>query len=316
MKILIIGAKGMLGQELVKLYQQDNSDEYEVVAWDKDDIDVRDFDNLKNKINEVWPDVIYNAVAYNAVDSCEDDEEEHEKAKILNTELPGELAKIAQGLDAVLVHYSSDYVFDGQRPSYKGGERAPHCCGSGCDGCQYQGQEETVTHWQYMEGDQPKPLSRYGWTKYKGEEAIEEVGGQYYIIRLSKLFGEAGSSALGKQAFFKIMLEKGKKEKEVKVIDGELSKFTYAPDLAQESKNIVDENEPVGIYHIVNEGAVTWYEGVKTLYRLAGIDTKITPIDGTEFNRPAKRAKSTVLKNMKRKPLRNYEEALKEFLSQ
>lgn len=313
MKILIIGAKGMLGQELVKLYQQDDSDEYEIIAWDKDDIDVRDFDNLKNKINEVWPNVIYNAVAYNAVDSCEDDDEEYDKAKILNTELPGELAKIAKSLEATLVHYSSDYVFDGERPKYKNGKRTLHCCGSGCDRCQYQRQEETVFYWQYMEGDQPNPLNRYGWTKYKGEQAVEEIGGKYYIIRLSKLFGLPGG---GKRAFFDVMLEKGKTEKEVKVIDGELSKFTYVPDLAQESKNIVEENEPIGIYHIVNESAVTWYESVKTLYKLAELETKVTPIDGVEFNRPAKRADSTVLKNMKRKPLRSYEEALREFLKE
>ena len=314
-KILILGAKGMLGQELVKVYKEaekNNSEKYEVVTWDIDDIDVRDFDNLESKISEVWPDVIYNAVAYNAVDSCEDDDEEYNKSKILNTKLPGELAKIAKNLEATLVHYSSDYVFDGKRPAHKDGKKAPHCCGSGCDGCQYKGAEgTTIPYWQYMEGDQPNPPNRYGWTKYKGEQAVEEVGGKYYIIRLSKLFGLPGG---GKRAFFDVMLEKGQTEKEVKVIDGELSKFTYAPDLAQESKNIVEENEPIGIYHIVNERAVTWYESVKTLYRLTGLKTKVIPVDGVEFARPAKRADSSVLKNMKRKPLRSYEKALEEFL--
>jgi len=308
----------MLGRELTDLYQKtqtEKPEEYEVVAWDIDDIDVRDFENLKKKINKVWPDVIYNAVAYNAVDSCEEDDEEYQKAKILNTELPEELAKIAKNLDATLVHYSTDYVFDGERPKYKGDERAPHCCGSGCDGCQYMGKEETVPYWQYMEGDQPNPLSRYGWTKYKGEQAVEEVGGNYYIIRLSKLFGGQGKNALGKKSFFEIMLEKGREVDEVKAVDDELSKFTYAPDLARESKNIVEENEPFGIYHLVNEGAVTWYEGLKTLYKLAGLKTKIIPVGPEEFPRPAKRASVSVLKNMKRKPLRNYKEALKEWLS-
>ncbi len=317
-KILILGAKGMLGQELVKLYQKSqkqNPDKYEVVAWDIDDIDVRDFSELKKKINKIWPDIIYNAVAYNAVDSCEDDDEEYQKAKILNTDLPKELAEIAKNLEATLVHYSSDYVFDGERPVYKDGKRAPHCCGSGCDGCPYEGREETVPYWQYSEGDQPKPLNRYGWTKYKGEQAVEEVGGSYYIIRLSKLFGQPAHSALGKKSFFETMLELGKKNNEVKVIDGELSKFTYAPDLALESKNIVEENETFGIYHIINEEAVTWYDSVKVLYELARIETKVIPIDGVEFNRPAKRANSSVLQNRKRKPLRGYKEALKEWLN-
>ena len=315
-KILILGSKGMLGSELVSLYEkasESSPEKYEVVAWDIDDVDVRDFENLRKKIQEVWPDVIYNAVAYNAVDSCEDDDEEYEKAKILNTKLPGELAKIAKNLDAIFVHYSSDYVFDGERPVHSSGQRAPHCCGSGCDGGKYMGKEETIPYLQYSEEDKPNPLNRYGWAKYKGEQIVEEVGGKYYIIRLSKLFGGLSKNALGKKSFFEVMLKKGREEKEVKAVDSELSKFTYAPDLALESKNIVEENEPFGIYHIVNEGAVTWYEGLKTLYKLAGLDTEIIPVGPEEFPRPAKRAKVSVLQNRKRKPLRNYEEAIREW---
>jgi dTDP-4-dehydrorhamnose reductase len=336
-KILILGAKGMLGSELVKLYKEGrntekppkdshdfesltsftqgvNNEKYEIVAWDIDDVDVRDFENLKKKINEVWPDMIYNAVAYNAVDSCEEDDEEYEKAKVLNSDLPGELAKIAKNLDATLVHYSTDYVFDGERPVYKNRKRAPHCCGNGCDGCQYLGKEKTVPHWQYMENDQPNPLSRYGWTKYRGEQIVEKEGEKFYIIRLSKLFGGNGKNALGKKSFFEVMLEKGREKEEVKVVDDELSKFTYAPDLAQESKNIVEENEPFGIYHIVNEGAVTWYEGLNSLYKIAGLKTKVVPVRSEEFSRLAKRPSVSVLQNKKRKPLRNYEEAIKEWL--
>jgi dTDP-4-dehydrorhamnose reductase len=119
---------------------------------------------------------------------------------------------------------------------------------------------------------------------------------------------------LGKRSFFDVMLEKGKTEKEVKAVDDELSKFTYAPDLAQESKNIAEENEPFGIYHIVNEGAVTWHEGLKALYKLANIEIEIIPVGPNEFPRPAKRATVSVLQNRKRKPLRNYKEAIKEWL--
>jgi len=317
-KILILGAKGTLGSELVRLYRETNknsTEECEIIAWDIDDVDVRDFEKLRIKINEVWPDIIYNAVAYTATDSCEEDDEEYLKAKILNTELPGELAKVAKNLDTILVHYSSDYVFDGERPVYSGGQRAPHCCGSGCDGCQYLGKKETITHWQYSEEDQPKPLNRYGWTKYKGEQAVKKNGEKTYIIRLSKLFGGMKKNALGKKSFFEVMLEKSKTEEEVKVVDDELSKFTYAPDLALESRNIVEEKEPFGIYHIVNEGVATWYEGVKALYTLADIGTKVISVSAKEFSRPAQRAKVSVLQNRKRKPLRNYKEAIKEWLN-
>jgi dTDP-4-dehydrorhamnose reductase len=316
-KILILGAKGMLGSELTNLYkqaEQNNKGKYQVRAWDIDEVDVRDLSNLHRKIYDFYPDIVYNAIAYNTVDSCEDDEEEYEKAKFLNIILPKELAKITGDLEATIVHYSSDYVFDGERPIYKTGKRAPHCCGSGCDGCQYLGNKETISYWQYREDDQPRPLNRYGWSKYKGEQAVEKYGKKYYIIRLSKLFGGGGKNALSKKSFFDIMLEKGKMNNEVKVIDDELSKFTYAPDLARESKNIIEENEPKGIYHIVNEGVATWYEGAKTLYKLFKLDTKIIPVKAEEFVRPAQRAKTSILKNSKRKPLRFYEEALKEWI--
>lgn len=280
-KVLVLGAKGMLGQELVRVFEL--GDKYAVTAWDREEIDVTDFEELAARCRELGPDIILNAVAYNAVDLCETDEAEYAKAKLLNVEVPRKLAQISQALGARLVHYSTDYVFDGTNESGYDEEALPH------------------------------PISRYGETKRSGEEAV--LGGaQAYAIRLSKLFGQPATSALGKKSFFEAMLEKGRTLPEVQVVDGEKSCFTYAPDLAQATRDLVEDEPAFGIYHLPNEGAVTWYEGVVELYRLAGITTKVIPVTSDAFPRPAKRPASSVLKNTKRPKLRRYEAALAEFL--
>lgn len=310
-KILIIGAKGMLGQELTSLYVKDEN--CDVTAWDREDVDVTNFEDLHTKINALWPDVIYNAVAYNAVDACETDDGEYRKAQKLNSDVPGELAKIAKNLGAILVHYSTDYVFDGERPQYPEGKN-PGCCGNGCPGCMYNGPEETLLYHAYHENDIARPISRYGHTKLSGEAAVAKNTNNYYIIRLSKLFGKPAISELGKRSFFDVMRELGEKNTEVKAVDGEMSKFTYAPDLAHTSKEIVEKEMASGIYHVVNDGASTWYDGVKELYEILGLTTKIVPVPAETFPRPAKRPTSSVLKVTKIENLRHYRDALKEYL--
>lgn len=311
-KVVIIGAKGMLGQELVALFRA--HDAYAVTAWDREEIDVTDSAQLRAQLMDLWPDVIINAVAYNAVDACENDAEQRAMAHVLNARVPAELAKIAKTLDATLVHYSSDYVFDGERPQYKDGDN-PRCCGNGCATCMYRGDAAGFDYWAYHEDDLPRPLSVYATSKHDGEKGVEKNAGRYYIIRLSKLFGKPATSAAGKRSFFDTMLQLGKEKDEVRVIHGETSKFTYAPDLARATKEIVENALPHGIYHVANEGACTWYEGVQTLYALAGITTPVVPIAPDEMPRPARRPASSVLRVTKIPPLRHYKDALAEYLA-
>ena len=309
----------MLGQALVEVYATGSEN---VIAWDRDDLDVTDFTLLKERINDLWPDVIYNTVAYNAVDACENDDDEYAIAHALNVALPQHLAKIAKQLNATMVHYSTDYVFDGKQPVYDNDSgRAPGCCGGHCPGCMYMGDPSQMDYFEYQEGDKTRPLSRYGRSKRDGERALsKEAGSSYYIIRLSKLFGKPATSRAGKMAFFDIMLTKGKEAQRsgetVNVVDAEVSKFTYAPDLAAESRAIVEERCASGIYHVANEGACTWYDGVQELYNIAGLsDVAITPVSPQTFPRPAQRPRSSVLKTTKREPLRHYTDALREYLA-
>lgn len=281
-KILILGAKGMLGQELLRVFKADKM--YLVAAWDREEIDVTDFEVVEKKVAELLPDIILNAVAYNAVDQCERDDEEYAKASVLNAALPKKLAQISQKLECILVHYSTDYVFDGSQES------------------------------GYDEEALPQPLSRYGETKRGGEVAVLESGAQAYVIRLSKLFGRPAASALGKRSFFDVMLEKSKSSLEVKVVDDERSCFTYAPDLAEATKTLLEDNAPYGTYHLPNEGGATWYDAVQALYQLARVDTKVIPVTSDAFPRPAKRPRVSVLLNTKRPKSRPYQEALAEYL--
>lgn len=302
-KILILGSLGMLGQELVQVFSRD--EKYAVTAWDREDIDVTDFPALEERLAALQPDVVVNAVAYNAMDRCEEDEAEFGKAMMLNRDVPGFLAEMSAKLEFLLIHYSTDCVFDGALEENKA---TTGCCGGGCCGA---GSSNQVG---YNEEALPNPISRYGESKHAGERAVRERAHEYYLIRLSRLFGRPGKSAEAKRSFFAVMLEQAGLKSEVQAVSDEKSCFTYAPDLAQATKELVESGSGFGTYHLANEGAATWYEAVGELYRLAGKEMKVLPVTSDTFPRPARRPRCSVLLNTKRPRLRHYTEALQEFL--
>ena len=141
MKILILGARGNLGQQLVKVFSIDNN----VIAWDMTDVDITDKNLVDKKINDLKPEVVINAAAYNAVDKCEINDEEYDLAKKINIDGPKFLAEAALNVKAILIHYSTDYVFSGNE---EGG---------------------------YREDDLPNPVNRYGKTKFHGEKKLTKL---------------------------------------------------------------------------------------------------------------------------------------------
>jgi len=282
MAILILGAKGNLGCQLIKTFKLGHV----VVAWDKEDIDITDSRLIFKKIKELKPDVIINATGYNAVDKCEDDKREYHLAKELNSRVIKDLAEIAIDIKAIFINYSTDYVFFGD--SKKG----------------------------YREDDEPKPINKYGKTKLKGEEEIlkrKNQGLKYYLIRTSKLFGPSGVSQLAKLSFFEIILELSKKNDKLDVVNEEISCFTYTPDLAKATRKLLESGRKYGIYHIINSGPCTWYEAAVELFKITSKNIKINPISSNKFIRPAKRPKYSQLLNTKLEPLRNYRDALREY---
>jgi dTDP-4-dehydrorhamnose reductase len=282
MKTLILGSQGGLGTQLAKIFASE-----ELLTWDKTEADFLNIPDLLVKLDIAKPKIIINAVAYNAVDKCETDEIELDIALRLNFDLPKALAQWCLNNSAILVHYSTDYVFSG-----------------------------TEDKSEFIETDTPNPINKYGETKSMGEKAILEcLGLKYYIIRLSKLFGPKGDSTHTKASFFDIMLNLAKTNSELKVVNEELSCFTYSPDLAKATYKLLDENYEIGIYHLINSNSCTWYDGVLTLKELAELSIEVKPIAGSDLTRSARRPEFSVLKNTKFPALRNYQEALKEYLN-
>jgi len=284
MSILILGGRGNLGTQLTKILSVD----YETVSWDRDDLDVLDFPALAEKVRELKPGLIINTVAYNAVDRAED-KTEYALALKLNRDLPGVLADLALEISAVLIHYSSDYVFSGAEDKQS-----------------------------FTETDTPNPVNKYGESKYRGEQEIikrEKRGLKYYLIRTSKLFGPVGSSPQAKPSFFDIMLGLAQNKKELTVVNEELSCFTYTPDLAEATKRLWELEVPFGLYHLVNEGPVTWYGAVLEMLRLSKLKISVRPVRSEDLLRVARRPKFSVLENTKVKKLRKWELALKEYLN-
>ena len=290
MPLLILGGRGNLGAQLAKNLSVD----YPVVAWDREDLDFLHFDDLAERIRELKPEIIINAAAYNNVDKCED-KTDYETALKLNRDLPGLLADLSRELDATLIHYSSDYVFNGlpNKPAF-------------------------------AEDDTPNPINKYGESKFLGEREIlrrvDSAAGhgfrpfKYYLVRTSKLFGPKGFSPLAKPSFFDIMLEVAQNKKDLTVVNEELSCFTYTPDLAAATRRLFELEMPFGIYHLVNEGPVTWYEGVQELFHLKKIKALVRPVRSENLDRAARRPKYSVLKNTKARKLRHWRVALKEYL--
>jgi len=280
-KIIVIGAKGMLGQDLVKAYKEDESNE--IYAWDLEDLDITDREAVFEKIKSVNPDVVINVAAYNAVDKAEEEDGFRTALKV-NAGGPRNLASACKEIQAIFVTYSSDYVFRGDKKE------------------------------GYCEDDTPDPVSKYGLSKHEGERKVQAAGGNYYIIRTSKLFGKEGVGENVKKSFIITMRELAEKLPELKVVDEEVSCFTYTPDLAKVTKSLLTGSYKSGIYHVTNNNPCTWYQCAKTLFEILGKDIKLIPVPASEFPRPAKRPEYSVLLNTKLPPLRSYKEALKEFL--
>ena len=283
MSIIILGAAGNLGGQLKRVFH-----DQDVLAWDRTDFDFLDFVTLKKRLQDAQPSLIINAAAYNAVDRCETEEKEQSLAWLLNRDLPGILADYCLEFGIILIHYSTDYVFGGD------------------------GRLSTA----YREIDRPQPLNIYGQTKFGGEQEIARralLGLNYYLIITSKIFCPRGENPQAKPSFFEIMLDLAAKNSEVKAVDGEMSCFTYTPDLAEATARLWTEKSRRGVYHLVNANAATWYQGAKYLFELAGVNTPLRPITPDEWPRPAKRPVFSVLANTRGPLMRSWQEALSAY---
>ncbi len=278
MKILILGAKGMLGSELARQLAEDSANE--VIAYDYEQLDITDHDTVVSTITEMHPDLIFNCAAYNAVDKAE---EQHEIAMRLNADAVHNLAEAANNTEATLIHFSTGFVFDGNS---KNG---------------------------YNEEALPNPQSTYAKSKYLGEMQAQTAA-KHYIVRLNLLFGKGGVGSGAKQSFPDLILELTKEKQEFDFVTDEISTPTYSADLATAVIKLYKEQFAYGIYHLPNEGQASWYDYAAEVFKIKGLDVKINPVTADKFVRPASRPKNSVLINTKFPKLRPWQDALKEYL--
>jgi len=274
-RIVILGCRGTLGGQLMDLYPQ-------AAGWDREDVDVLDFAALRARVAALGfiPDAIVNCVAFNDVDGAE---ERPQQAHALNEIFPGELARFTRSLGVPLVHYSTNYVFDGA-----------------------QG--------EYGEADAPNPLSAYGRSKLGGERRIAESAELYYIVRTAVLFGPKGASELSKRSFVDLMLDLAATRPAIQAVSDEINSLTYAPDLARGTRALLDRLPPPGIYHLANSGAASWFDLAREIFRLTEKNVEVLPVPSTHFRRKAQRPPKAILRNTRLPALRPWQEALQEFL--
>ena len=274
-KVLVLGAKGTLGGQLMKLYP-------EAVGWDREEVDVLDFPALHAKVGGLGftPDAVINCAAFNDVDGAEARAEE---AFALNAVFPGKLARCTAEMGVPLVHYSTNYVFDGARG-------------------------------EYTEDAAPAPLSVYGRSKLQGERQVLESGGVCYVVRTAVIFGPKGRSELSKKSFVDLMLDLAAKRDTVQAVSDEINSVTYAPDLAAVTHCLLATQPPPGIYHAANSGEASWFDFAREIFRIAGSNAAVVPVPSSTFPRKAARPARAILVNTKLPPLRPWQAALGEFL--
>lgn len=273
MKILLLGKTGLLGSVLFRVF----SDKNELFSPSRKQCDVTNINSIRSAIEESRPNIIINATGYTNVDKAE---EEYLEAEFVNSFGIENLVKTLQEKEIPLVHFSTDYVFDGAKKE------------------------------GYAEQDAPNPLSAYGRSKAKGEARIINNLTKYYLIRTSWLFGENGKN------FADAMLKLAKTNDEISVVDDQIGCPTYSLDLARAVKELVENKSPFGIYHLVNDGRCSWFEFAQEIFFQLGLAVKVLPITSEQLKRPAKRPKYSVLLNTKCAKLRPWQQALADYLKE
>ncbi|MFH1375922.1 MAG: dTDP-4-dehydrorhamnose reductase [Patescibacteria group bacterium] len=270
-KIILTGSDGMLGKALKKAL----SASFDLHAFPKAELDITNSAAVEKVFSEIKPDFCVNAAGYTQVDRAES---EQELAMRLNGEAVGLLGEECKKVGAKLIHFSTDYVFDGE------------------------------TKAGYLENAKPNPINFYGKSKLAGEQMLRESGCAFVIIRTSWLCGEG-------ECFVSKMLELARRNSTLKVVADQQGSPTFTADLAEATSKIIQKNLS-GVFHRTNDGIVTWADFAKKIFEIKKLGVKVIPIKTAEFPTPAARPANSVLLNTKLPPLRKWEEGLRGYLKQ
>ncbi|MCP3889346.1 MAG: dTDP-4-dehydrorhamnose reductase [Desulfobulbaceae bacterium] len=279
MKILIIGANGQLGSDCCSLFANKN----ETVGCDFPQVDIGNQSSIDGYLQEVQPDTIINCAAYTAVDGCES---ELDLSWKVNAEGPKFIAQAADRLGARLIHISTDYVFDGNKP-------APEA---------------------YLESDGPNPLSQYGRSKLAGERAVIKYAPNHIILRTAWLYSSTGPN------FLKTMLKLAitAPEREMKVVDDQYGSLTWSYNLASQIEKLIS-SDITGIAHTTSEGYSSWYGAARYFLDAMEVPYSMRPCTTAEYPTPAHRPANSILENKVLKDLQlnvfgNWQDHLDNFV--
>jgi dTDP-4-dehydrorhamnose reductase len=260
MRILITGKTGQVGMELARLYHSHAG----VVLTGRDECDLSNEQSIRDTVQQVKPAVIINAGAYTAVDQAE---KEPGQCFAINAQAPRILAQEAARLGALLIHYSTDYVFDGEKAQ------------------------------PYLETDPIHPLNVYGESKAAGEAAIAEVTTRYLVLRTSWVYGAHGKN------FLRTMLRLGAERPELRVVDDQRGAPTSAAAIATATARLVDQPQSgaSGIYHMTAAGSTSWCGFARAIFEASALTTRprVQPISTADYPTPARRPANSVLSNDK-----------------
>jgi dTDP-4-dehydrorhamnose reductase len=254
-RILLTGRTGQVGWELERILPPLG----EVLATDRRTLDLGDNDAIRRAVREAKPDVIVNAAAYTAVDRAES---EPAVAAQLNAVAPRILAEEAARCRALLVHYSTDYIFDGRK-----GE-------------------------PYLEDDDARPLNIYGRTKLEGEQAVAAAGARHLILRAAWVYAPRGRN------FFLAIAAKARAGEPLRVVCDQQGVPTESRFIAESTRALI-ERQAEGTFHVVPEGVTTWHGFAKAIVARLGLDSPVAAISSAEHPSPTRRPTYSVLSNRK-----------------
>ncbi len=290
-KALILGARGQLAGALRRAAPSG----VEVVALERAELDICDEASIRITLEQYHPDVVWNGAAFNAVDRAQSLDGARE-AQQINALGPTLLALACRDFGVRLVHFSTDFVFDGRKSS------------------------------PYSEDDATNPLSIYGASKLGGERAVLAASPHHFAIRVQRLFGPledptsgSGSAAKPGGNFPLLMLRLARERGKVRVVDDQIGTPTYTPDLAHAAWQLL-EHADGGLFHLSNAGEVGFADYAEAVFRMAGVSCEVERISSQAYGAPAARPPYSTFSNEKAhslgvEPLRAWDEALREFLA-
>lgn len=289
-KALILGARGQLAGALRRAAPEG----VELISLERSDVDICDDASIRAALETHRPDLVWNGAAFNAVDKAQAGEGARD-AMHINALGPTLLALACRDFEAQLVHFSTDFVFDGRK-------RTP-----------------------YVEDDVTNPLSIYGASKLGGESAVLAASPRHFVVRVERLFGpvedlhtSGGSAAKPGGNFPLLMLRLGRERKSVRVVDDQVAAPSYNPDLARAAWQLVQRSEG-GLFHLSNAGEASFADYAERVFELAGLSCVVERVSSQQYGAPAPRPAYSTFSNERAhsagvEPLRSWDAALREFL--